>query len=432
MTRIADAVARYHELLFERHLDAMREHLARAVAANRSVDECRVLRPYLIDAAHYARTLEATTLINEAFVVAARRLREDPALRRALGIPKYLDEMLQVDQVHGLPTVMARIDGLFPADGELRVIEYNAQPEFGPARAIDDMFASSPIAEDFARHYRVQTLKLDDYAIEGVGAACGDTAGIGVPQGHARARDWLAYAQARGRRVSFAPYTRYRLDRGRLVVDDDAGTLEVAVIAVPWQDIAAPVEAMKPILEALRLGVVRALDGLSLGLLCSYKHTLELLSDPAHAGMFAPAVAEVLRRHIPWTRVVRERTTTYEGRPVELVPFIASHRARLVLKPSGGARGEGVVLGRSCDDATWSATLKRAIKQPYIVQELVEGENAPYPPSTGAATSLVNATSDFNPFVWNASQARGGQVRLTTTGKHSPDSAWVTAVWVLE
>ena len=46
--------------------------------------------------------------------------------------------------------------------------------------------------------------------------------------------------------------------------------------------------------------------------------------------------------------------------------------------------------------------------------------------------ALVRATSDFNPFVWNGDTMRGSQVRLSTTGKHSPDQAWVTGVWVLD
>jgi len=428
MSTLADAIARYHELLFAEHLDATRAHLARAVAANPAADECRVLRPYFIEAASYARTLEATALVNEAFITAGRRLREDIALRRTLGIPRYLDEMIELDHARAEPTVIARIDGLFAPDGDYRIIEYNAQPEFGAARAIDAMFATSPIAPSFDRSFVVQRQDLYAYAVTGARAA---GATIGIPQGDDGAREWLRDAAAQGCRVSFAPYARYRLDRDRLVVDDDRGALEVDTIALPWGDLAAPIAAMQPILDALRRGVVRALDGLALGLLCSYKHTLELLSDPQHAGMFRPEVAAALTRHVPWTRVVRERTTSYAGRTIDLAPFIAAHRQELVLKPSGGARGEGVLLGRLCDDATWAAALKRALKQPYVVQAWVEGEARPYPPSTGPAGSLVDATSDFNPFVWNGTDVRGCQVRLTTTGKHSPDEAWVTGVWVL-
>jgi hypothetical protein len=426
-------IERYHALLLDGRVDAMRAHFARAIAANAAVDECRVLRPYFIDADRYARTLETTALLNDAFLTAGRRLHRDAALRRALGIPRYLDELLALDAEHALPAVMVRIDGLFTSEGTFRILEYNAQPEFGPARAIEDTFASSPMATELARHCRFKTLRLDDYAVDALVAACGTTTPtLAVPPGEVNAREWFAAASRRGCRICVAPYERYRLDGGKLVVVDAAGAAAVDMVALSWRDLSAPTDAMRPVLAAVRAGNVRVLDGVALGLLCSYKHTLELLSDPAHAGMFEPAVAAALAKHVPWTRVVRERKTTYAGQTIDLAPFVAQHRERFVLKPSGGARGEGVTLGRLCDEATWKKTLARALKQPYVVQEIVIGETQPYAPLTGDASQLVQALSDFNPFVWNGSQVRGAQVRLTTTGRHVPNEAWVTGVWELE
>ena len=47
--------------------------------------------------------------------------------------------------------------------------------------------------------------------------------------------------------------------------------------------------------------------------------------------------------HIPWTRVVEERThRSSDGKPIDLLPFIEQQRERLVLKPNddyGGRRG---------------------------------------------------------------------------------------------
>jgi hypothetical protein len=429
----AALIERYHALLLDGRVDDMRAHLARAVAANPAVHECRVLRPYFIDADRYARTLEVTALLNDAFIAAARRLRSDHALRRSLGIPVYLDELLALDAEDALPSVMTRIDGMFTSDGTFKILEYNAQPEFGPARAIDDMFASSPMAAEIARHNQFETLRLNDYAIDALLAACGSTTPtIGVPPGKANAREWFGQAASRGCRICVVPYERYRFEGGKLVVDDEGGSSAVDMVAPSWRDLSAPTDAMKPLMDAVRAGAVRTLDGVSLGLLCSYKHTLEILSDPAHAAMFEPAVAAVLTKHVPWTRVVRERKTSYAGRTIDLAPFVAQQRERFVLKPSGGARGEGVTLGRLVDDATWKKTLARALKQPYVVQEIVHGETQPYAPSTGTASQFVNALSDFNPFVWNGREVRGSQVRLTTTGKHVSNEAWVTGVWVVE
>lgn len=431
---IADAIRRYDELLIGHYLDDTREHLARAIEREPLVAECKVLRPYFVAARVYEETRAVTALLGRAIVAAADRLVADKRLRAAIGIPDYFDEVLELDRVHGRASVMARFDGMLAADGVFKIIEYNSQPEFSPARAIDDMFATSRIAAHFGREVGFRTQRLDEYAVDGLGADRADPrspAAIAVPGGDDRGRYWLRHAQARGHRVTFAPYDRFHLDGARLVVEDGE-PWPIDYVVLQWEDALCPTDDMEPVLAAVRSGAVRVLDGFSRGLLCGYKHTLELLSDPVHATMFDAPVAAALALHVPWTRGVRERTTTYGGESIDLVPFILRNRERLVLKPSGGSQGQGVVIGPQADDATWTQAVTRALKHQYIAQEWIPGEVGEYPAAIGDATRLT-ATTDFNPFVWGGRDVRGCQVRLATSGKHSADDgAIVTAVWVIE
>jgi hypothetical protein len=272
------------------------------------------------------------------------------------------------------------------------------------------------------------------YAVGGLRAARAadrPPAAIAVPGGDDRGRYWLRHAQTRGHRVTFAPYEKLHLDGDRLVVDEGERS-PIDYVVMQWEDALCPTDEMEPVLAAVRSGATRVLDGFSRGLMCGYKHTLELLSDPVHASMFDAPVAAALARHVPWTRAVRERTTSHAGESIDLVPFIVKNRERLVLKPSGGSQGQGVVIGRRSDEATWSQAVARALKHQYIAQEWIPGEICEYP-SASAGAPMVKTTSDFNPFVWGGSDVRGCQVRLATTGKHSADDgAIVTAVWVIE
>ena len=52
------------------------------------------------------------------------------------------------------------------------------------------------------------------------------------------------------------------------------------------------------------------------------KASLAVLSDEANAHLFTSDDLDAIRRFVPWTRVVRERLTTYGGRPIDLVPFM--------------------------------------------------------------------------------------------------------------
>src|SRR5262249_28612196 len=52
------------------------------------------------------------------------------------------------------------------------------------------------------------------------------------------------------------------------------------------------------------------------------KASLAVLSDERNARLFSDGERQAIAEHIPWTRVVEERRTEYEGRPVDLVPYI--------------------------------------------------------------------------------------------------------------
>jgi hypothetical protein len=70
-----------------------------------------------------------------------------------------------------------------------------------------------------------------------------------------------------------------------------------------------------------------------------------VLSDERNVGLFPDDEREAIEAHIPWTRLVAERTTRHGGRKIDLVPFILAQRERLVLKPNDEYGGKGIVLG---------------------------------------------------------------------------------------
>src|SRR5690606_39327325 len=101
------------------------------------------------------------------------------------------------------------------------------------------------------------------------------------------------------------------------------------------------------------------------------KASLAVLSDERNAALFSPGELQAIHRHIPWTRVVEERHTTYNGQNVELIPFILAHKDRMVLKPNDDYGGHGIVLGWLVDDSEWEAAVQRALQGPHVVQEKV-------------------------------------------------------------
>lgn len=106
------------------------------------------------------------------------------------------------------------------------------------------------------------------------------------------------------------------------------------------------------------------------------KSDFEVFSDPVLLDRhFGPDERDVLARHVPWTRVVRERRTLMpDGSTAELVPFLRDRREQLVLKPNRSYGGFGVVVGAAVDDATWGQAVDQALAAPgqFVVQARAE------------------------------------------------------------
>ncbi|HEV8321534.1 MAG TPA: hypothetical protein VG389_07970 [Myxococcota bacterium] len=106
-----------------------------------------------------------------------------------------------------------------------------------------------------------------------------------------------------------------------------------------------------------------------------HKSTFEIFTDPAFDALFSTAQRRIFRKHVPWTRAVRETTTLGPDLRIEidLVPFIRKNRDQLVLKPNRAFGGEGVVIGPHCDLHDWDDALARAVRDPgsTVVQRYV-------------------------------------------------------------
>jgi hypothetical protein len=103
----------------------------------------------------------------------------------------------------------------------------------------------------------------------------------------------------------------------------------------------------------------------------SQKGLLECIGRPELAPLFTPAERRLLRRSVPWTRVLGARLTEdIAGRRVDLPEYARRQRERLLIKPNVGSSGAGVLLGREGGPARWEARIARALREPgrWVVQ----------------------------------------------------------------
>ena len=105
------------------------------------------------------------------------------------------------------------------------------------------------------------------------------------------------------------------------------------------------------------------------------KSCWEVMTDPDLASeFFYPDERQIFRRHIPWTRLVADRSTLLpDGRRGDLLEFIRHEREMLVLKPNRAYGGTGVAIGPALSQAEWESAIERtqADAERWVVQRLI-------------------------------------------------------------
>jgi len=104
----------------------------------------------------------------------------------------------------------------------------------------------------------------------------------------------------------------------------------------------------------------------------SGKNNLALLSENQESERFSPEERQLLRDHMPWTRLVERREVHFDGKDWDLPTLLVERRGDLVLKACHSLGGKDVAVGWVCTDAEWQAAINTALSgQPWIVQEFV-------------------------------------------------------------
>ncbi|MBM3249296.1 MAG: circularly permuted type 2 ATP-grasp protein [Candidatus Omnitrophica bacterium] len=114
-----------------------------------------------------------------------------------------------------------------------------------------------------------------------------------------------------------------------------------------------------------------------------HKSVFEVFSSPEFYSLFNAKERQLLKRHVPWTRLLKERCTADESlRRIDLAPFVEKNKDKLIIKPNRAYGGKGVVIGKLTGKKVWRDYLEKALAKPgtYVVQRLVmiHQEEFPY------------------------------------------------------
>ncbi len=106
------------------------------------------------------------------------------------------------------------------------------------------------------------------------------------------------------------------------------------------------------------------------------KNNLALLSENQESDCFTPEEQELIRAHLPWTRVVSRREVLFEGREWDLPTLLVERRNDLVLKSCRSLGGKDVAIGRVSTDEEWQAAIASALSgELWIAQKFASSKS---------------------------------------------------------
>jgi len=429
---LGDAISYYHSLLDH---DTARETQELLSAAQRREGLffgerplATVLRPRLITGPQYAELREASELVARA----ARDVRsfclEDPTARELMAFTPAEWALLEIDPGYSEPSASSRLDSFFDHDaGTLQFVEYNAESPAAIAYedVLSDVFLSLPVVQQFGRRYPLQPLPARHLMLEALLAAFREWGRADEPQ--AAIVDWKGLPT----HSEFVLFQRYfaeqQLDTIICAPEDleyRGGTLYAAgrPINLIYRRLLISEflgrygdDALEhPLVQACRDGAVCLVNSFRTKPLYK-KMIFGLLSDPEimdGAGIDRPTQAR-LAKHIPWTRRVQPGTTTYDGRELDLLPWIVDNQERLLLKPNDEYGGKGIAIGWETSVDDWRRAVASAVEAPYVVQERVNIAYEDFPALVDGRLDIGRRLVDTDPYLFGT-HAEGCLTRLST------------------
>ena len=437
MTSVLEqAIEYYHELLTD-ELAAECQVMLDAELRRRGLffgDRalCTVLRPRFFTPEQYRFLRDRCAILLRAFDRIYQAAIGDAAVRRQFGLVDWEEDLMKVDPGFSDPSPLSRIDAFYlPDDGVFHLTEYNAETPAGAAYAdaLADTFFALPVMGPFLRRFDVRPLPARHDVLHALLSAYAQwrerqSTGRGSPKTPRIAildwREvptynefllWVDYFRARGLEARIVDPRETELKGGRLMADGQP--IDLIYKRVLISELVERGGRDHAVIRAVQSGAVCMVNPFRCKLLHK-KASLAVLSDERNVGLFSDDERQAIDAHIPWTRVVTERKTRHEDQTVDLVSFIIEQRQRLVLKPNDAYGGAGIVLGWEVDGATWEASVRTALTEPFVVQERVPIPSESFPSVVDGRVIFADRILDTAPYAYQGTHVDGCMSRLST------------------
>jgi uncharacterized circularly permuted ATP-grasp superfamily protein len=389
---------------------------------------CPFLRPFFLSPEDEERVRTVAERIAELAERVVTAALDDQHVFAQLHLSEEEERLARIHVGYGPASTASRLDAFLLPDS-LKFAEYNGESPAGAgyAETLAEIFNELPMMGQFARKYEVGRYALSGRLLEALVQSYRDWGGS-AQKPQIAIVDWegvptwseFEILQARfenaGISTLIADPRRLEWDGKTLAVG--GRKIDLVYRRVLINDIVSKPAECSALVKAYTAGAVCVANNFR----CKIPHVkafFAVLTDEQNGALFSLRERELIRKHIPWTRVVRDVKTAHYGGTVELLRFIREQRENLVLKPSDEYGGSGVTLGWETSEAAWDEAIERALAAEngvWIAQERIpiRREVFPYIARAGRV-DYRDMLVDFAPYLFRGKLC-GFLTRLSSTG----------------
>ena len=389
---------------------------------------CPFLRPFFLSEEDEKRVrvvAEMIAVLGERVVAQALESRE---LLAQVALSPEEEQLARIEPGYRTASTASRLDAFLLPDS-LSFAEYNSESPAGPGytETLAEVFGELEVMARFRKKFDARAYSLMSMLLEALLESYREWGGT-EPRPVIAIVDWrevptwneFEILQARFEKLG-APTVvctpqELIFDGQKLVAK--GRKIDLVYRRVLINDIVArPVEcaALVRAYEARAVCVANTLR-------CKIPHKkafFEVLTDERNCGLFSATEQEIIRRHIPWTRLVADVKTERDGKPLELLNHVRQNRTEFVMKPNDEYGGAGVTLGWEASPQQWDEAIDRALADgqgAWVVQARIPVRREVFPHfEAGAGATMRNMLVDLAPYLFRGRMA-GFLTRLSATG----------------
>lgn len=389
---------------------------------------CPFLRPFFLSAEDETRVRTVAEKMAELAERVAAAALDDETLFNQFHLREGEERLARMHTGFGPASTASRLDAFLLPDS-LKFAEYNGESPAGSGytETLSEIFRELPVMKEFSKSFEIHSYPLSAKLLDALIASYLDWGGT-TKRPQMLIVDWREVPTWSEFEILKARFEKMGVpveiaDPRDLVFDGktlsaNGKKIDLVYRRVLINDILArPVEC-KALVDAYQANAVCVANNFR----CKIPHVkafFAVLTDERNAGMFSFDEREMIRQHVPWTRVVADVQTAHYGEHIELLAFVRRERNKLVLKPSDEYGGSGVTLGWETDERAWDAAIEKAIAANngcWIVQERIPIRREVYPwAKPNGEVEFRDMLVDFAPYLFRGKVA-GFLTRLSATG----------------